>query len=381
MKLITPILVGCSFLLSGIVFANNHVVSKLTGELNIEQGNASYTIPIAAAKGRAGLQPHIGLQYNSDAQGGILGTGWKLSGITAISACPNSKYCLDGTKLILLKGKYGDTNSEYRLETDNYSRITKQDNYWQVDTKDGQTYTFGNDANSRYYAGKYHADNTWLISDIHDKHNNIIKFSYHQSSGLIKQIEYVGGKLEFIYQDKLLQQIKIYAQDNLWLQYVLTYQIDSTSTLLTTIKQCDAANQCLPPLEFSYHQTTSENIGFNTPTDIDFDQVIVSTFKDKRNGVVMGDFNGDTYPDIIKWDSRNHKQLFLGQAEYAFRQAVTLNITEIFSTRERTRSDKRAGCPRTVAGDFNGDGRDDILVAKTSSGAVPYTYPNPMAAL
>lgn len=100
---------------------------------------ASYAIPIDIPEGRNGLQPLLSLKYVSRFTDGFLGMGWDLEGISNISRVNKTlfsdgqadairgtladKYALNGNRLVAINGTYGTANSEYRTETEEFSKV------------------------------------------------------------------------------------------------------------------------------------------------------------------------------------------------------------------------------------------------------------------
>src|SRR5690606_5136543 len=63
-------------------------VGSVNGAFRVdESGAATYSVAIAAAAGTADVVPQIGLNYSSSAGNGLLGLGWSINGLTAISRC------------------------------------------------------------------------------------------------------------------------------------------------------------------------------------------------------------------------------------------------------------------------------------------------------
>src|SRR5690606_5238571 len=91
-------------------------VGTLPGELEVgADGAAIYTVPLALPPGRHGVAPVLSITYNSNGGDGILGPGFTISGLSAISRCAPSinldgmngavvlserdRLCLDGQRL------------------------------------------------------------------------------------------------------------------------------------------------------------------------------------------------------------------------------------------------------------------------------------------
>lgn len=105
-----------------------------------DSGQATYSIPLYTPPGTNGLTPSLSLNYSSNAGNGIFGNGWSLAGLSGISRCSSTwsqdgvtreprndnfdLFCLDGQKLRLVSGVYGQSGSTYRTEIESFARIT-----------------------------------------------------------------------------------------------------------------------------------------------------------------------------------------------------------------------------------------------------------------
>ncbi|MDZ7790304.1 MAG: SpvB/TcaC N-terminal domain-containing protein [Xanthomonadales bacterium] len=179
-----------------------------------ESGAAEYTLPIMTAKGVAGVEPEIALQYNSQrTDDGPMGRGWNVSGLSAINRCgqtsevdgkstgvtltSSDRFCLDGQRLILIgAGDYGADGTEYRLEVDNLTRVKAHSRtgvngiaYFEVLRSDGSRSLYGHDPNTlgsspsaEVLAPVQDKPFVWPISRFSDNLGNYIQFEYAQPS-------------------------------------------------------------------------------------------------------------------------------------------------------------------------------------------------------
>ncbi len=108
-------------------------------------GAATYTIPIDLPAGIGGGAPGLAITYNSQAGNGLLGYGWNLAGISAITRVPktvyydseaghisfdeNDRFALDGQRLLLISGTYGADNSRYSTENYTFNDIRSLGGY------------------------------------------------------------------------------------------------------------------------------------------------------------------------------------------------------------------------------------------------------------
>ena len=202
------------FLLLSLLSVNVYaIVGTSKGSADVSQGRFTYDIQILTPKGVSGLKPSLSLNYNSSNNGNsILGLGFSLAGLSSISKCNEnlfteksdtsraSNYCLDGQKLLGVDSNivYGETNSEYKTQINNQSKIIKKANSWLVYQKDGLIYEYGNTTDSN--------DNNvfYKVNKIKDRYNNEINFIYASSNNeqYIKQILYSNNSIDFIYEDR-----------------------------------------------------------------------------------------------------------------------------------------------------------------------------------
>lgn len=175
-----------------------------------ETGAANITLPIAVPPGTGGMQPQLAISYSSQGSNGLLGVGFNIAGLSAITRAPatqyhdgfkgsiafgpNDRFALDGQRLILAAGTWGGDGAEYRTEQESFSRITSHGNTiagpqsWTVKMKNGNTYEFGASADSRILANRsaVPGDNAvlaWALSRITDNVGNVIEFTYAAPEG------------------------------------------------------------------------------------------------------------------------------------------------------------------------------------------------------
>ena len=248
-------------------------VGKIDGNFDVSPaGGAVYNMPLVLPEGINGMTPQLAITYNSHAGNGIMGMGWNLSGLSAITRTgrtiyhdgvsspitletggANERLMLDGQRLISTSSTLGLEAAEYRTEHESFAKITKtgsnDSRYFTVKTKDGKTIEYGNTANSKTKTTGSGGETViaWCINKMSDPYGNFIKYDYTQSSTTgeqyINKIEYgynnvtsdvVVGKVEFVYQSrtdnwksnvsslskevaikKLLQEVQIYENNSL----------------------------------------------------------------------------------------------------------------------------------------------------------------------
>jgi len=315
-----------------------------------ESGAATYSIPLATVKGTAGVVPQLSLEYSSQAGNGLVGKGWSLGGLSAISRCrqtlfqdkqakaitwgTNDRFCLDGQRLLLETGTYGAPNSTYKTEIDSFATVTAvggttgQPDYWLVTRKDGSVSQYGGTGNvdaeleGRTSAGGI-TNNTlsWALNYFDDSVGNRIDYDYADDSNgqRLTKAKYAygtgsteGAYLEFVYENRpddisgfvagysvktgqRLKTIKSYNGANLIRQYNLAYLdvsgSDNSLSRLESVQECAGA-VCLPKTIFDWAEPA-----------IDFGPRVYAQTNDIYTEIPVigkqGDFNGDGLMDLV----------------------------------------------------------------------------------
>ena len=188
-------------------------------------GAATQSIPIVAPPGRAGVQPNLSFNYNSQGENSLLGVGWSIGGLPVIHRCArtvaqdgvrgginydaNDRFCLDGHRLMMITsgGTYGGNGTEYRTEIDNFLKITSHGTagsgpaYFIVKTKGGETMEFGGNATSpegRIEAQGKASVRVWAVSKVSDVKGNYLTVTYTEDDGANgeyrpTQMDYTGN--------------------------------------------------------------------------------------------------------------------------------------------------------------------------------------------
>ncbi len=163
------------------------------------------------------MEPQLALNYSGGSGNGLVGMGWALSGLAAITRCPqtmatdgvrgavnfdaNDRFCLDGQRLVLTGQNgvrpppsavtYGANNAEYRTERDSFTRVISvggtpaAPQSFRAWTKDGRILEFGSTAEGRVPTnfapgGRAQTINRWLLDRMTDRHGNSVAIVYCQ---------------------------------------------------------------------------------------------------------------------------------------------------------------------------------------------------------
>ena len=325
---------------------NSDQVGITEGQLSVSlTGAATYSIPIAVPPGINGVVPQISLAYSSQAGNGMAGYGWNVTGVSAITRIPSTKFhdgvidavdfdaldrfALDGQRLIVKSGStgiYGADGTVY--ETENFSnlKITSLGYHpngahygpqsFVVEYPDGSVAEYGYNANSRTISdyGITYWQNALGVRISYTYENifntlSILKISYGTTTTTTaineilfgydarQRVEqgYVGGMA--LYNNKILKQISVVGNGTGFRNYYLQHNTTSLGyERLISITEKTGDNMLFyNPTLFKY-DTTTNNTLFETQEPVTLNYQLACTLTSET---VSGDFDGDGKLDII----------------------------------------------------------------------------------
>jgi hypothetical protein len=375
-------------------------VGRTPGVANVSAaGTAQYSIDLALPSGTRDLTPQLALTYSSRSGRGLLGVGWDISGLSVISRCNRTvaqdgvargvyndvadAFCLDGNRLRVTSGTYGSPGSIYHTEVETYGRIAANGiagngpASFQVYGKDGLIYDYGSTPDSRIESVGQSTVRAWALNRISDRQGNYIEFVYGEDTvngGFrLEEVNYTGStgvsppyKVDFKYGNRVDNEIEYIAgskvqevnrltsidvtyQLGLIHRYILSYDVSASTgrDRLTSVQECaGAVPDCFPATAFTYQEGS---IGLQA------EQVTGMT---GVNGAMVLDVNGDGRDDLVysstgtsgtgKW------MVAFAAAAGGYSAPVNTSITNTNYT-------------KAIAGDYNRDGKADLLVPYSGS--------------
>lgn len=297
-------------------------------------GAATYSIPISTPSGVAGVEPSVAISYNSLGGNGLLGLGWNLAAGSSITRAnrdlyhdteaeaprlsPGDALILDGNRLVLVNG-------EYRTKTESFSKITEVPYAggigFNVETKGGIVMEYGLTADSRFGST---AANTviWQLNKTMDKFGNYVEYKYININKTIylDEIKYTGNASANVLPSNSIKfEYKMRTDANI----TFIAGVPIYSNLLLTKISIKAENQLYSTYNFAY---AADN---------------VQSFLKK---VTMGGSNGELLrPTYFKYASNDQPPILEQKT-----------VQGPFLSQGGIRTEQKTG-------DFNGDGRTDIL--------------------
>lgn len=374
-------------------------VGRTEGEAGVTTtGSARYSIPLALPPGTNGLAPSLAIDYDSRAGHGLLGAGFRLSGISRIHRCGSTlaqdgriaavaleradRFCLDGERLRLASGTHGSSGSQYRTEVEQFARITAVGTAgngpasFRVERRDGLVYEYGATADSRVESPQSSTPREWALNRIRDRDGNHADFTYAEdtASGVHRPVAilYAGNLLTgaqpyyrvgFVYEARPAhdvpsrQHVGAAIADPLRLDRIDVLHVASGRTVrsydlsyatpgstgrsrLAAVQEC-AGSTCLPATQFTWSGSTAGwGVSFGVP--IGAAQLAAS---------IPGDIDGDGFDDLAYQDAASRRWRVLRGSTFGF-------LAPAIDTGLGADGDGS----QALSADVDGDGRRDVLV-------------------
>ena len=376
----------------------------MPGEFSVSpNGGANYSIPIQVPPGVAGLEPKFSLSYNSQSGNGIMGWGWDIDGISAITRCPRTRatdgvygavshntedrFCMDGQRLMVVAGAYGVAGSEYRTEVDSFSKVIANGaasgsaangpESFTVFTKSGLILQYGHTADSRIQAQSKLVVNAWALNKMSDIKGNAVDFAYTEDSPngdwRIASASYAGRSVLFHYEDRpdkpfsytagsrqslmaRLKEVETRIGSNTVHRTKVAYTASSSvlGSMVASVQLCDSSNQCLQKTEAGYPVPPVQRLNPYPAFPENGYGVAANDYKYKG-----GDFNGDGKSDLIHFVSNDYVHVWLAKGDGTFDIKARFPAANGYPV--------AANSYNYIPGDFNGDGKTDLFHLKGPS--------------
>ncbi|WP_437877018.1 FG-GAP-like repeat-containing protein [Sorangium sp. So ce513] len=316
-------------------------------------GEAVYTMDLTTVPSRAGMGPRLQLVYRSDAGDGVLGAGFSIAGLSAITRCPKNlaqdgeirgvRYdgedalCFDGQRLVPVGEAPGII--EYRTFPDTFVKVVghyppegaapAEALFFEAHLPDGRVVEYGRTEGSKPLA-RGGAPRAWLANKARDGRGNAVTYAYcvaeaedgHAAEYAVDEIRYTGFEgapslapsraVRFVYGTKdpaairtgysggmalqrslRLDEIQMLGPgDTLVRRYGFGYELSPATrrTLLTQVEECASDGVCKPATRFQYSRATP---GFKRITT-DIDRPV-----SERASPMVFDVDGDGRDDLV----------------------------------------------------------------------------------
>ncbi len=412
---------------------DSDAVGTTAGQFRVDEGGqANYSVPIYTPVGVAGVTPSVSLSYNSGGGNGLLGLGWRLNAASVINRCSQTelidgemqgitgtsedRFCLNGQRLVLVSGNYGEAGSEYRTYPDGRTKViavgqmsdagmTGPD-YFRVWREDGSYREFGSTASSQMRLNNgggsvLNVVGSWSESFSEDRYGNRINYIYNESESrgesVLQRIEYGAGvRIEFDTSSKYdginydynnfdygftatLARPQVFSGYFLGSKTTLSHRlqrirvIDNGQEVRRYDLHYDSGNLNIRKSRLRVIQESKDNIKLQplTFTWSEVDKTLEVDTQHRQIGYALQDvfetnisLNNDFTPEFIKITTENLFTLLdikVGQYVFDENNRVTHYTSSNFTINTESSDDKLAISEEYFPFDINGDGRDELI--------------------
>ncbi|WP_437955463.1 RHS repeat-associated core domain-containing protein [Sorangium sp. So ce119] len=316
-------------------------------------GEAVVTMELTTVPSRAGMGPRLQLVYRSDGGDGVLGAGFSIAGLSAITRCPSTlaqdgeirgvrydgedELCLDGQRLVPVGQAPGII--EYRTFPDTFVKVVghyppegaapAEALFFEVHLPSGRVVEYGR-TEGRKPLARGGVPRAWLANKARDGRGNGMTYTYcvaeaedgHAAEYAVDEIRYTSFEgtpslepsraVRFVYGTKdptairtgyaggmalqrslRLEEIQMLGpSDTLVRRYGFRYELNpaTSRTLLTQVEECASDGVCKPATRFLYSRATP---GFKRLTT-DIDEPV-----SERASPMVFDLDGDGRDDLV----------------------------------------------------------------------------------
>ncbi|MCL6588975.1 MAG: FG-GAP-like repeat-containing protein [Firmicutes bacterium] len=365
-------------------------------------GAFQYRYPLALPPGTNKMAPTLALAYCSHGENDILGVGWRLAGLPVITRDTSypvtfddtkDHYLYEGERLIYSNPAAGG-DGYYHTERENFDRIELKNpnlanSYWLVTKKDGVKYYFGYQAAEHTAANDGHIDaigqngkaRVWALSKVLDLQENyyVIEYSEDPATGAYypAKITYTKNAshplsgyrtIEFGYEDRadhwaVYRPAKVDISRRLkWITAKVGGNLYRKWRIDYTNSNSTGLSQMAAIWEYGSDGTTLPPVTFDWQDGTNgFDAPVKwgSNGGDVYPSYRQGDFNGDGRLDLLSIETSGGIDKFF----------VWLNNGTGFSNYQLWGTNGiNDELGRYRPADFNGDGKTDLLVFEYNGG-------------
>jgi YD repeat-containing protein len=352
---------------------------------NLFTGAATYSYQIQVPPGINGLQPSILMSYNHQSKSREeLGLGWTLSKSYIYRDTKSTRdNTADDVYHLVINGNdmklvYSQQFGAYKTEYETYIEglFSSNNDQWTFRSKDGVRYFFGHSLATKQVSTQESYTSIWFLEEIEEPHGNEIFYEYIKDpSGdeatYLTEINYGDNSIEFIYEfnqhigfngydhgtrikkTALLDQVYVTNSNNVVRRYSFDYKTEDMTKLLTKITQYgEGGIQEFNDVEFTYYDN---NPGWSLDNAWKFPSMAFFG-ENQDHGIRIFDYNADGLNDIVQANDDLQKVWFNNGNGFNYPQTLNSIMGNGFVDEDYRDLGTRFG-------DFNGDGRTDVMKA------------------